>query len=71
MKYILAIGNPIFNSYATISEEAIQKFGLEWGKTVFANDSNIGFYIYIESQNDLYYNPGGSITNTIRVANVS
>jgi adenosine kinase len=69
-QYMLAIGNPIVDISATITQDAIEKFGLQWGQTVFANDSNIGFYDLLESQSDIAYTPGGSVTNTIRVANV-
>lgn len=70
VKYILGIGNPIIDISATTDEETIKKFGLEFGKTVFANDSNIGFYDYLEAQNDVTLIPGGSVTNSIRITNV-
>jgi adenosine kinase len=69
-KYIVAIGNPIIDISATVTEEMIQKFGLDWGKTVFTNDSNVGFFDVIEDQVDCKYIAGGSVTNSIRVANV-
>jgi hypothetical protein len=69
-KYIIAIGNPIIDISGATCEETIQKFGLEWGKTVFTNDSNVGFFDILESQSDVAYIPGGSVTNSIRVANV-
>jgi hypothetical protein len=70
-KSFIAIGNPIIDISGNTCEETIQKFGLEWGKTVFTNDSNVGFYDVLEAQPDVAYVPGGSVTNSIRVANVS
>lgn len=67
--YIVGLGNPIIDISATANEETVKKFGLEFGGTVFANDSNIGFYDLIESQSDVQYIPGGSVTNSIRITN--
>jgi adenosine kinase len=69
-KYILGIGNPIIDISATVTEETIKKFNLDWGKTVFANDSNVGFFDELESQSDVTYIPGGSVTNSLRICNV-
>ena len=69
-KYILGIGNPIIDISATVCEETIKKFNLDWGKTVFANDSNVGFFDELESQSDVKYIPGGSVTNSLRICNV-
>jgi hypothetical protein len=70
VKTIIAIGNPIMNILGTSSIETIQKFGLEWGRTVFTNESNVGFYDILESQNDVSYIPGGSVVNSMRIAAV-
>ncbi len=70
VSYILGLGNPIIDISATADSESIHKFGVEWGRTVFASQENIGFYDYLENQSDVTYIPGGSITNTIRVASV-
>jgi adenosine kinase len=69
-KYIVGIGNPIIDISGNVDDATLQKFGLEFGRTIFANDSNIGFYDLIESQNDVTYIPGGSVTNAIRITNV-
>lgn len=69
--YILGLGNPIFDISASADSDTIKKFGVEWGRTVFANPDNIGFYDYLEKQPDVTYIPGGSITNSIRVASVN
>jgi adenosine kinase len=70
-KSIIAIGNPIMNILGTASMETIHKYGLEWGKTVFTNESNEGFYEVLESHSDVSYIPGGSVVNSIRIASVS
>jgi len=69
-KYIVGLGNPIIDISANTDAETIQKYGLSFGGTVFANDENIGFYDLLEAQPDVIYIPGGSVTNSIRVANV-
>ncbi len=70
-KSIIGIGNPIVDISATTNEETLKKFGLSFGGTVFANDDNVGFYDVLEAQSDVVYIPGGSVTNSIRVTNVS
>jgi len=69
MRYILGIGNPIIDISATTTKEALNKFDLDFGGTVFANDNNIGVFQELESSKDVSYVPGGSVTNSIRVAN--
>ncbi len=64
---LLAIGNPIVDISSHINEEDIEKFGLKWGETVFANESNVGFFKVLEQNKDVKYIPGGSIQNTLRV----
>jgi adenosine kinase len=68
--YIIGIGNPILDISANVEEESLRKYNLEYGRTVFKNDENVGIYDYLESQKDVTYVAGGSITNTIRIANV-
>ena len=70
-KYMIGIGNPIVDISAPTDEESIEKFGLKFGQTIFADESNMGIYDLIESHPDVSYIPGGSITNSIRVTNVS
>lgn len=69
-KYILGLGNPIIDISAEADNEVLSKYGLTPGQTIFCNDSNIGFYDYLESKPEVTYIPGGSVTNSIRVANV-
>jgi adenosine kinase len=69
-KLILGLGNPIIDISASVDEETVKKYSLEWGQTVFRNDENGGIYEHIESQSDVTYIPGGSITNSIRITNV-
>jgi len=68
-KYILGLGNPIVDISANTDEETLKKYGLEFGRTVFCNDQNVGFYDLIEAQSDVMYIPGGSVTNSIRITN--
>ena len=65
---IIAIGNPIIDITAEIDKEAIQKFGLKWGETVFATPENITFFNEIENRPEVTHTPGGSVQNTLRVA---
>lgn len=69
-KYVIALGNPIIDISAHTDEETIKKFEIEFGKTVFCNEKNCGFFDYLESKPEVTYIPGGSVTNSIRVTNV-
>ena len=64
---LIAIGNPIVDISAEIDKDSIQKYRLKWGETVFADQSNIGFFDELESKPQVTYIPGGSIQNTLRV----
>lgn len=67
-KSLIGIGNPIVDITAELEKDELTKFKLEWGKTVFANDDNIGIYDCLENKSDVNYVPGGSIQNSLRVA---
>jgi|LauGreDrversion4_2_1035121.scaffolds.fasta_scaffold722936_2 hypothetical protein len=67
---IAAIGNPVLDITSISNEKTLKKFGLEFGKTVFINNQNEGFFKVLESQKEVHYTPGGSITNSIRIAKV-
>ena len=64
---LVAIGNPIVDISAEITRQILDKFHLSFGQTVFANQSNIGFYQELENMPQVTYIPGGSIQNTLRV----
>lgn len=65
---LIALGNPIVDISAEVDKESIQKFRLKWGETVFADETNVGFFKELESKPQVTYIPGGSIQNTLRVA---
>lgn len=65
---IIALGNPIVDISAEVDKESLEKYNLEWGGTVFANQNNVGFFTDLESRPQVTYIPGGSIQNTLRVA---
>jgi adenosine kinase len=69
-RYVLGIGNPIIDISGTVNEETMKKYKLEFGKTVFCDDNNVGIYADLEAQSDVEYVPGGSVTNSIRICNV-
>lgn len=71
VKKVFALGNPILDITNTIHEESVSKYQLAYGQTVFANDTNIGIFDELESKPNVSYTPGGSVTNSIRVANVN
>jgi adenosine kinase len=64
----LAIGNPIVDISAEVTRDILIKYNLKFGETVFANQSNSGFYLELENMPQVTYIPGGSIQNTLRVA---
>ena len=65
---LLAIGNPIVDISAEVTKDILIKYNLKFGETVFANQSNSGFYQELENMPQVTYIPGGSIQNTLRVA---
>ena len=65
---LLAIGNPIVDISAEVTRDILIKYNLKFGETVFANQSNSGFYLELENMPQVTYIPGGSIQNTLRVA---
>ena len=64
---LIAIGNPIVDISAEVDKESIEKYKLKWGETVFADETNVGFFSELESKPEVTYIPGGSIQNTLRV----
>lgn len=70
-KALIGIGNPIIDISNNTDEKSIEKYNLHFGQTVFANDDNKGFFDELEKTPNCSYIPGGSVTNSIRVANVS
>lgn len=70
-KILAGIGNPIIDITNKTDKETIDKYGLIYNQTVFANDSNKGFYIELEKDKNCKYIPGGSVTNSIRASSVS
>lgn len=67
--YLVGIGNPIIDIMSNIDKDTLSQYNLEFNKTVFVNDTNIGFFDELERRNAINI-PGGSVTNSIRVANV-
>ena len=63
---MVAIGNPIVDISANVTDEIIQKYKLVWGETIFANESNVGFFDELQKSKNVEYIPGGSIQNTLR-----
>lgn len=67
IKSLIAIGNPIVDISAEIDKEAIEKYSLAWGSTVFANEKNMGIFEVLEKNPNVIYVPGGSAENSLRV----
>ena len=65
---LIAIGNPIVDIIAEVSEKDIENFKLKSAQTVFAEKDNVGFFQVLESNPKVKYVPGGSIQNTLRIA---
>jgi len=63
----IGIGNIILDIAADVSKETLAEFGLEFGRTIFANDTNRDLFKVLEADANVKYISGGSITNTIRV----
>jgi len=67
---LIAIGNPMIDITAEFEEEAIKKYNLKFGETVFANEENMEFFEVLEKNKNVKYIPGGSIQNTLRIASL-
>ena len=65
---IIAIGEPIIDISSQIDEETLQKYGLKLGQTILANEENYPFFNKLENSAEVYYTPGGSVLNILRVA---
>ncbi len=68
-KIIVGLGNPILDISNKTTKDVLDKFGLIYNQTIFANDSNVEFYDVLENSPNCSYIAGGSVTNTIRVCN--
>jgi adenosine kinase len=66
---LVGLGNPIIDISNEINEEGLEKYGLKFGQTIFANDQNKFFFDDLEKAPNCSYIPGGSVTNSIRVTN--
>ena len=64
---LIALGNPIVDITVTIDKDTIQNCGLEWGRTVFNNETTQKFLDEIDKKPVVTYTPGGSIMNTLRI----
>lgn len=64
---VLGIGDPIVDISAEIEKADLDKFGLAFGQTVFAEDKNIKFFEELEKKKEVSYVPGGSVQNSLRV----
>jgi len=64
---LIAIGNPIVDISAEVTKDILIKYNLKFGETVFADNSNVGFFEELEHMPQVTYIPGGSIQNTLRV----
>lgn len=64
---VLGIGDPIVDISSEIEEKSIINYGLEWGRTVMADEKSIGIFNEIERSEKISYIPGGSVQNTMRV----
>ena len=67
---IIGLGNPILDISNDTTKESLEKYGLAFGQTIFANDNNTGFFDELEKAPNCSYIPGGSVTNSIRVTKV-
>lgn len=67
---IIGLGNPILDISNDTTNDSLNKYGLAFGQTIFANDSNVGFFDELEKAPNCSYIPGGSVTNSIRVTKV-
>jgi len=70
-KLLLGIGNPVIDIIGETDRDTLKRYGLEFGKTAIISNQNYSFFEYLEKNSKtLTYFPGGSLTNSIKVAGV-
>lgn len=69
IKSLLGLGSPLIDISANTNIETLNQYGLEFGRTVLADDQKRPFFEILEKSKDVRYIPGGSVCNSIRVTN--
>merc|ERR1719327_2647496 len=65
---ILGMGNPLLDISDNVTVATLEKYGLEAGGIILAEDKHMGVYGELQAKSDVKYIAGGATQNTIRVA---
>merc|ERR1719321_1518742 len=68
MAAILGMGNPLLDISAEVGMDLMQKYGLEPGGIILAEDKHLPLYPEMVAQPNVQYIAGGATQNSIRVA---
>jgi adenosine kinase len=68
MAAILGMGNPLLDISANAEKEMFEKYGLEAGGIILAEDKHQPVFAEMQAKKDVQYIAGGATQNTIRVA---
>merc|ERR1719189_1339247 len=65
---ILGMGNPLLDISAEVTQETLDKYGLENGNAILAEAKHMPLYAELAAKPDVKYIAGGATQNSIRVA---
>jgi len=65
---ILGMGNPLLDISAEVTQETFDKYGLQPGNAILAEEKHTPLYAELAAKKDVQYIAGGATQNTIRVA---
>jgi adenosine kinase len=65
---ILGMGNPLLDISAEVTQETFDKYGLEAGNAILAEEKHMPIYAELTAKPDVKYIAGGATQNSIRVA---
>merc|ERR1711865_96656 len=68
MAVILGMGNPLLDISANAEKAMFEKYGLEAGGIILAEDKHQPVFAEMAAKKDVQYIAGGATQNTIRVA---
>lgn len=65
---LVGAGNPLLDISAVVTKELLDKYGLELGNQILAEDKHLPLYTELEKECAVEYIAGGATQNSIRVA---
>ena len=66
--FLIGLGQPMIDLIIDVSEEILEEHSLEKNNTIRAQESHNSLFSEIRKDDNTKYVPGGSTTNTLRIA---